>query len=80
MLKLQRRKPVNDVGSSEKVVRLPSASSRWLSYWDEQFLDALPIGVYICDRAGILLRYNQTAAEMWGQSPVIGDARQRYCG
>jgi len=71
---------VNDVGSSEKVVRLPSASSRWLSYWDEQFLDALPIGVYICDRDGILLRYNQTAAELWGQSPVIGDARQRYCG
>jgi PAS domain-containing protein len=43
-------------------------------------LDALPIGIYICDRDGMLIRYNEKAAELWGQSPEIGDARQRYCG
>jgi len=71
---------VNDVGSTEKVVRLPSAPSRPLSFWHDQLLDALPIGIYICDRDGMLIRYNEKAAELWGQSPEIGDARQRYCG
>ena len=71
---------MNDVGSIEKVVRLPSIPGLPLSFWDEQLLDALPIGVYICDRDGTLIRYNEKAAEIWGWSPAIGDGRQRYCG
>ena len=71
---------MNDVGSTEKVVRLLSVPSRPPSFWHDQLLDALPIGIYICDRDGILIRYNEKATELWGQSPEIGDARQRYCG
>lgn len=46
----------------------------------ETFWHALPIGVYCCDRDGVIVRYNRRAAELWGRSPTIGDPRERYCG
>lgn len=42
-------------------------------------LDHLPIGVYICDREGVLSRYNARAAELWGQSPAPGTVFE-HCG
>jgi PAS domain S-box-containing protein len=43
-------------------------------------LDLLPVGVYVCDRAGFVIRYNRAAAELWGCSPKIGDPSVRFCG
>lgn len=43
-------------------------------------LDNLPIGVYTCDRDGILVEFNRKAAELWGRSPRPGDTEQRFCG
>src|SRR5258707_9324799 len=48
-----------------------------LQSWDG-FLDRLPIGIYACDRDGIVVQYNRGAAELWGRS--LGEGRQRYCG
>src|SRR5712664_3502369 len=53
----------------ERVLNLP-----------DRLLDLLPIGVYVCDRAGLVVRYNRAAAELWGTSPKIGDPTVRYCG
>jgi PAS domain S-box-containing protein len=53
----------------ERVLELP-----------DRLLDLLPVGVYVCDRAGIIVRYNRAAAELWGSSPRIGDPALRYCG
>jgi PAS domain S-box-containing protein len=36
-------------------------------------LDSLPVGVYTCDRDGLLVQYNRKAAELWGRSPANGD-------
>ena len=36
----------------------------------DHLLDILPVGVYVCDRAGLLVRYNRAAAELWGCSQV----------
>lgn len=36
---------------------------------DELLFDALPIGVYLCGPDGTIVRYNRTAAELWGRSP-----------
>ena len=38
----------------------------------EEFLDLLPVGIYVCDRAGFITYYNRTAAELWGQKPATG--------
>jgi PAS domain S-box-containing protein len=47
---------------------------------DDQLLEALPAAVYVCDLNGVVVRYNKRAAELWGRSPVPGDANELYCG
>lgn len=47
---------------------------------DEQLLEALPAAVYVVDRDGVVVRYNKRAAELWGRSPIPGDANELYCG
>ena len=45
-----------------------------------RLLDLLPIGVYACDRDGLIVQYNQRAAELWGRAPILGNPAVRYCG
>src|SRR5258707_6255717 len=45
-----------------------------------RLFEQLPFAVYICDQAGLVLRYNHRAAELWGRSPKLGDANERFCG
>jgi PAS domain-containing protein len=47
---------------------------------DERLLEVLPAAVYVCDLDGIVVRYNKRAAELWGRSPMPGDANELYCG
>ena len=46
----------------------------------DHLLDLLPVGVYVCDRAGLVVRYNRAAAELWGCAPKVGDPTVRFCG
>ena len=46
----------------------------------DRLLDLLPVGVYVCDLDGLIVRYNRAAAVLWGCSPEIGDPSVRYCG
>lgn len=43
-------------------------------------LDAIPGAVYICDHEGWLVAFNNEAANAWGRTPVVGEARERFCG
>ena len=45
-----------------------------------RLFEQLPFAVYICDRDGLVLRYNRRAAELWGRSPKPGDPNERFCG
>jgi PAS domain-containing protein len=36
-----------------------------------QLFEQLPFAVYVCDRDGLVRRYNRRAAELWGRSPNI---------
>jgi two-component sensor histidine kinase/PAS domain-containing protein len=47
---------------------------------EQTVLDALPIGVYVCDVDGLILRVNRKAIELWGRVPRLMDATQRFCG
>jgi PAS domain S-box-containing protein len=53
----------------EKVFELPA-----------RLFEQLPFAVYVCDRDGLVLRYNRRAAELWGRSPKPGDPNERFCG
>jgi PAS domain S-box-containing protein len=44
------------------------------------FIEQLPISIYACDARGRILWFNSRAAELWGRSPLIGDASELYCG
>ena len=45
-----------------------------------RLFEQLPFAIYICDQAGLVLRYNHRAAELWGRSPKLGDPNERFCG
>src|SRR3954465_8104855 len=45
-----------------------------------RLFEQLPFAVYVCDRDGLVLRYNRRAAELWGRSPKLGDPGERFCG
>ncbi|WP_128943236.1 sensor histidine kinase [Bradyrhizobium zhanjiangense] len=47
---------------------------------DGVLLDSLPIGVYACDAAGFILRYNRAGAALWGRKPRLGEHAERFCG
>ena len=55
----------------------PEESASLLRNWQAQ-IQHLPIGAYLCDCNGTLLRYNALAAELWGQSPQPDSCT--YCG
>jgi PAS domain S-box-containing protein len=45
-----------------------------------RLFEQLPFAVYVCDRDGLVLRYNRRAAELWGRSPKPSDPNERFCG
>ena len=45
-----------------------------------RLFEQLPFAVYVCDRDGLVLRYNRRAGELWGRLPKLGDPAERFCG
>jgi PAS domain S-box-containing protein len=45
-----------------------------------RLFEQLPFAVYVCDRDGLVRRFNRRAAELWGRSPKLGDPNERFCG
>jgi PAS domain S-box-containing protein len=45
-----------------------------------RLFEQLPFAVYVCDREGLVLRYNRRAAELWGRSPKLRNPDERFCG
>ena len=45
---------------------------------DQSALDAIPTGFCVCRADSGLVRYNRRAVELWGRSPTLGDARDRF--
>jgi PAS domain-containing protein len=44
-----------------------------LGAWDG-FLERLPVGAYICDIEGRIVRHNRRVAQMWGRAPAPGES------
>ena len=42
--------------------------------------DLAPTGVYTCDAKGLILEFNQQAAELWGRKPGTNDPSEKFCG
>jgi PAS domain S-box-containing protein len=78
-----RRKPVR---ASIQVVASAARVALGLRQEEQAFelparlFEQLPFAVYVCDREGLVLRYNRRAAELWGRSPKLRDPDERFCG
>ena len=73
---------MNDVGFRGSAVS-PSAVSlgfQQVLQSADRLLDRLPIGIYTCDRAGVIIQYNKRAAELWGRCPDPGESDARFGG
>ena len=75
-------------GDSAEMDGVASAAGISLGLDDEErvfevparLFEQLPFAVYVCDRKGLVLRYNDRAAELWGRAPKLGDPNERFCG
>jgi PAS domain-containing protein len=45
-----------------------------------RLFEQVPFAIYICDQDGLVRRFNNRAAELWGRSPKLGDPNERFCG
>ena len=67
----------------ESALGLVGLQSLALTAWqrpDASFLEQLPVAMYACDAAGLILWFNTRAAELWGRFPSIGDDCELFCG
>src|SRR5262245_34818302 len=48
--------------------------------WFRRLLEKLPAGAYTCDAEGLITYFNRRSAELWGRSPKLNDADDRFCG
>ena len=45
-----------------------------------RLFEQVPFVIYVCDRDGLVVRFNHRAAELWGRAPKLGDPNERFCG
>jgi PAS domain-containing protein len=46
---------------------------------DQDAIDEIPVGIYVIENDGTLVKCNQTAIEAWGRTPALGSS-EKYCG
>jgi PAS domain S-box-containing protein len=57
------------VAASGGAGRMPANLAAAFTHARDDFADALPIGIYLCDRLGRVTQCNRKAVELWGREP-----------
>ncbi len=42
--------------------------------------DLCPIGAYVIDDTGVIVKFNDFATQLWGREPMLGDTDEKFCG
>lgn len=45
----------------------------------QEAIDAIPVGIYVIELDGTLIKYNKAAISVWGRTPGL-DGSEKYCG
>jgi PAS domain S-box-containing protein len=81
-LQRQRERSSVDIGAIAEAassdINFPEAEDAF--ELPARLFEQLPFAIYICDRDGLVRRYNHRAAELWGRAPKLGDPNERFCG
>jgi PAS domain S-box-containing protein len=59
--------------STDALLPLAGLSDERVLDFSDGLLDLLPVGVWVCDRLGTVVRVNRAAAELWGRSSEPGE-------
>jgi PAS domain-containing protein len=46
---------------------------------DQAAIDSLPVGIYVLEKDGTLVKCNKAAIAAWGRTPSLGTS-EKYCG
>lgn len=46
---------------------------------DQSAIDHIPVGIYVLEKDGTVIKCNEAAIAAWGRSPALG-ASEKYCG
>jgi PAS domain-containing protein len=46
---------------------------------DQEAIDEIPVGIYVMEIDGTVIKCNQAAIQAWGRTPELGSA-EKYCG
>jgi len=46
----------------------------------KNLLNELPIGVYSCDKKGLITYFNPAVEKIWGRTPELNNPSDRFCG
>jgi PAS domain-containing protein len=46
---------------------------------DQEALDEIPVGIYVMEKDGTVVKCNQGAIAAWGRTPELGST-EKYCG
>ncbi len=66
----------NDITERKRAeARLRASENRYRTLFS-----LAPVAVYSCDADGVILEFNERAAELWGRTPQRNDPNERYCG
>ena len=58
-----------------------TSSSSAMGWLDAKLIDLMPAAVYVCAApSGLIVRYNERAAELWGRRPHLGETDEHFCG
>ena len=46
---------------------------------DQEAIDEIPVGIYVMEKDGTVIKCNQAAIQAWGRTPELGTS-EKYCG
>ena len=46
---------------------------------DQEAMDEIPVGIYVMEKDGTVIKCNQAAIQAWGRTPELGTS-EKYCG
>jgi len=70
---------MNELGVRDVAADAAVRTDHGFASWND-FIERLPIAVYVCDADGVVIQYNRKAAQLWGRAPPAGNPATRFCG
>jgi PAS domain S-box-containing protein len=64
---------------TDQTTRDPNLAELFHGLGWPKLVDAVPVGIYTCDKAGNLVQYNKRCGAIWGRRPEIGSPSAGAC-